>query len=68
MTFNPMHDVPETDEQAMIALRRDSDGLTNALHGLYSVHRAKGETVIEAFRLALEAHVAAEEKANPPIA
>lgn len=66
MTFDPMHDVPETDEQAEIALLRDDDILTNALRGLYRCYRAQGETVLKAFELALLAHVAAAEESNAP--
>lgn len=64
MTFDPMSDVPETDEQAEIALQRGDDILTNALRGLYRVHRAKSETVLRAFELALLAHVEAAEKSK----
>lgn len=55
--FNPMTDVPETDEQADIALQRSDPRLTNILQNLYRCHRNMGESVIEAFRLTLEAHV-----------
>lgn len=60
--FDPRYDAPETDKQAKEALTYDSDILTTALRGIYQVYRAKGETVIEAFRLALLDHVAAAEK------
>ena len=63
--FDPNFDAPETDEQAEEALTYDSDILTTALRGLYQVYRAKDKTVIEAYMLALEAHEAAYEKANP---
>ena len=62
--FDPLTDVPTTDEEAIVALQRDVGLLTDVLQGLYGCFRAKGETVLEAFRLALEAHVAAIEEAG----
>ena len=57
MSFNPMTDVPKTDEQAMIALERNDDLLTSILQGLYRCYHAQNNSVVEAFRLTLEDHV-----------
>lgn len=62
MPFNPMTDVPKTDEEARIALERNDDLLTKNLRGLYSAYRAKGKSVLEAFKLTLEDHVKAYQK------
>ena len=61
MSFNPMTDVPETDEQATIALERNDDLLTSILRGLYECYRAQNNSVVEAFRLTLEDHVKAHD-------
>lgn len=66
--FDPMKDVPKTDEQARIALQRSSEGLTITLIGIYECHRALGESVLEAFILALEAHCKAAHNEEPSIA
>lgn len=62
-TFDPMRDVPKTDEQAETALVRDDDLLTRSLRGIYRTHRAQGKSVVEAFEAALLAHVAAHTEA-----
>ena len=64
MPFNPMTNVPETDEEALIALERNDVLLTEILRGLYRIFRARNETVLGAFRLTLEAHVEAANKAK----
>lgn len=55
--FDPMTDVPASDEQVHIALQRDDELLTKNLRGLYRCFRAEGETVREAYRMTLEVHV-----------
>ena len=63
--FDPLVDVPMTDEEVKVALQRSGNKLVVAsLQGLYDSFRKKGETVPKAFRLALEAHVAAIEIAG----
>lgn len=56
-TFNPMYDVPTTDEQAKFALQRDDEITTQNLVGIYQTYRAEGKSVREAFKLTLEDHV-----------
>jgi len=56
--FDPMCDIPETDEEARIALQRDDEIVTKSLVSLYELDRLEGKTVLEAFRATLETHVA----------
>lgn len=59
--FNPMLDVPTTDDEARIALRyKKSDLVARNLVGIFECQRALGETLIEAYMAALLAHVGEE--------
>ena len=63
--FDPLADVPTTDEEASIALQHcGGDIVVAGLQGLYRAFRGKGETVQVAYQMALEARVAAFEKAG----
>lgn len=63
--FDPMRDVPTTDEQAHFALRWGRNrGTGEPLVGLYKVKRAQGAAVIDAYRYALKAQIAAFDAAR----
>jgi hypothetical protein len=58
MTFNPVTDIPQTDDQARTALMHERDDLIGRnLVGIFNVHRSMNKPLLEAYRLALEAHV-----------
>lgn len=58
--FNPMQDVPINDEQAMAALRHERPAsIADSLCGIYRCERATDATILEAFKIALLAHIAA---------
>lgn len=48
--FDPMTDIPETDEQAEQALRHGRDpSIGNSLAGIYRCQRAMGSSLLEAY-------------------
>ena len=52
--FDPMHDIPATDEEAKIALRCDKSELAAAcLVGLFECYCAEGLPLLEAYKRAL---------------
>lgn len=58
--FDPMTQVPKTDEQAVTALRYGRSPLTGScLVGLFQVYRAQGKPLLDAYEKALLDHVAA---------
>lgn len=62
--FGSAKDVPTSDEEAMIALKRLSKSVTDALQGIFSAYRVGGLSVLEAYEKALLAHVVAGEAAR----
>jgi len=54
--FDPMGDVPKTDEQARVAIEhgKDKDVVRSAL-GLYRARRMQGDSVLDAYEVALRA-------------
>jgi len=58
--FDPLWDIPESDEEAKTALTFQRDDLTGKnLVGIYECRRAQGATVHEAYETALLAHIGA---------
>lgn len=57
MTFDPMQDIPTTDDEVRIALTRPDELVTASLWGLYQVARIQGQSLLEAYKGALLAHV-----------
>ena len=58
--FNPDFDVPETDEQAEIAIRHGKDDLIGRnLIGIYRCRRGLGDSLLKAYETALRAHIEA---------
>jgi len=56
--FDPMLDVPETDEEAEVALRYGKRELTGKnLVGIFQCRRAMGEDLLTAYEAALRALV-----------
>ena len=61
--FDPMLIVPQDDDEAMMALKRSDDLITTCLQGIYLCRREKGDSILEAFEVALKAHIEAAEVA-----
>ena len=61
--FDLMTMVPQDDDEAVRALERSGDLLTMSLQGIYRCRRGKGDSILEAFEVALKAHIEAAEKA-----
>ena len=55
--FDPMTMVPESDDEALKCLEREDSILTVSLQGIYRAKRALNETVLEAYKTALLAHL-----------
>ena len=56
--FDPMTDVPETDEQVEIALQYGRDPIVgSSLVGIYQCRRAQGASVLEAYKAVLLIHI-----------
>lgn len=56
--FDPMLDVPKTDEQVEIALRFNKPDIAGKiLIGIYNCGRGEGKSLIEAYKEALETYV-----------
>ena len=65
MEFDPTRTVPADDEQAEIALRHEQPTtLGDSLCGIYRCKRAQGLPVLEAYMVAVQAHLDAFEKAR----
>jgi len=58
MPFDPMLDIPKTDEEvkAALAVGKSELGAT-ACWGLYRVYRRQGDGLLEAYKKALELYV-----------
>lgn len=61
--FNPMTDVPKTDEEVIIALRRDDNITTKTLTDIYQCLREEGRSVRDAYEQTLLIHLSACEEA-----
>lgn len=55
--FDPMTMVPQNDDEALVALQRNSTLVTSTLRGIYKSYRGQEFTVLEAFEKTLLAHV-----------
>jgi hypothetical protein len=55
--FDPMTDVPENDEQALLALERQDEVVTSCLRGLYRIYREEGMTILDAYEKVLLIHI-----------
>lgn len=55
--FDPMTDVPTTEEEVMIALQRSDEEIARSLQGIYRAKRGKGKELFDAYRETLELHI-----------
>ncbi len=55
--------IPETDEEAKVALQDDCKIAARAMIGLYEIHREEGKSVQEALKLVLEARLGTKHSA-----
>jgi hypothetical protein len=56
--FNPMINVPTTDEEVLLCLTYGRDRLTGAnLRGIYQCRREKGEDLLTAYEYTLMVHI-----------
>lgn len=61
--FNPLRDIPATDDEVKTALAYGKSELTStSLIGIYECRRALGESLLQAYETALRAHIEAYDK------